>query len=556
MFCLKEKQGRNLNVSFLCLERVAHITQVDGIAYVANNIYFSSWFTLAACVYTLDKWSAAKDILSIEELTGLSATLKSWYCLFLSSLVTMGTSGDLHHSVSDDFKSSAAYGIVLGLISTLVSLFFILVHYRLIDYEFLQVGGWIELSASFFMILLWVVGVAILTAEGGIAATIGGSGCTANSNTEYARDFGVDECFVIWEPTPEDLDSDGSSETERVTERPTAIVEPNSGSPTMAPTDSPTEKKEEGETSAPTIRVTEVPTDGTTTPELPTATPENQATSNPTNGTNLDETETTETDLEGPGNELAPDDQGGIGVDDSIFEGNVDDDGALNTPNNDEGDTAADDVENDFIDVDAGAGLGDMVNATMDDMTNFTTVDDFGNITMDDDLADFDSNLLDEEGNETARSLQGIQLVGVDLEPTDLMNSTTNETENSTTVWTDMPSTSPTPQPSQTSFPTMSPTTMSPTITNKMSCIDVLDRQIPGSNLYLASWICFFAAFNITLRWKAAQAMQFAQAQHRKADEQAALAEDDDIGSEKDNNDGDDDPDGEMSYGAEEDDNL
>ena len=66
---------------------VGYITRSAGIAYVANNIYFSAWLSLFSCIYTLNEWSASKDILSIAELTGLSATLKSWWLLCLTSLV-------------------------------------------------------------------------------------------------------------------------------------------------------------------------------------------------------------------------------------------------------------------------------------------------------------------------------------------------------------------------------------------------------------------------------------------------------------------------------------
>ena len=36
---------------------VSYQTQVNGIAYLANNVYFSAWMTLALCVYTLNQWS-------------------------------------------------------------------------------------------------------------------------------------------------------------------------------------------------------------------------------------------------------------------------------------------------------------------------------------------------------------------------------------------------------------------------------------------------------------------------------------------------------------------
>jgi hypothetical protein len=45
---------------------VAYMTQVKGIAYLTLNIYFSAWFILVSFVYTLNKWSTAKDLLSIR----------------------------------------------------------------------------------------------------------------------------------------------------------------------------------------------------------------------------------------------------------------------------------------------------------------------------------------------------------------------------------------------------------------------------------------------------------------------------------------------------------
>lgn len=39
---------------------VGYLTQVQGIAYIALNIYFSSWITWALCISTLNQWSASK----------------------------------------------------------------------------------------------------------------------------------------------------------------------------------------------------------------------------------------------------------------------------------------------------------------------------------------------------------------------------------------------------------------------------------------------------------------------------------------------------------------
>lgn len=46
--------------TFWWIVGVAYITQVNGLAYVASNIYFSAWLSLASCIYTLNKWSTNK----------------------------------------------------------------------------------------------------------------------------------------------------------------------------------------------------------------------------------------------------------------------------------------------------------------------------------------------------------------------------------------------------------------------------------------------------------------------------------------------------------------
>lgn len=506
-------------LSFFWIFGVGHITQVDGIAYVATNIYFSAWLTLFSCIYTLDKWSAAKDILSIEEMTGLSATLKSWYVLFLASLVAMGTSCDLHRQISEQHKSWAAYGIVLGLVSTLMGLFWILVHYRIVDYEYLVSGGWAELSASFCMILLWIVGVSILTSEGGIAATIGGSGCTARTTLEYSSIY-AEGCYVVWVPLDEEHPEDdffaGDTEvpvtpkpTPQTTPKPTAQTaprptpRPTAGATTSAPQSSPvvgssqtpapwadpsivptTEPSDLASTltSAPSAGVTqEVSSEST-----PGLSPSNSPTSNFTLSTGLDDDNINTTDANATELTIPTDD-------DAMFEG---------------------EIELGFDDDFAGDG-----NATR---YNFSTASN--------------GTILEEE-DPARRWLQETTI------------SIKNITQNAT-----MP---PTPAPTNrvlpdaTFLPTGAPTRIP--YTNRLACDDILDAQIPGSNLYLAVWICFFASFNITLRWKAAQAIQFAQAQHRKADERGRIIEDDHNASDRE---GDDDVGGDNDVDDDDDDNL
>lgn len=182
---------------------VSYITQVNGVAFVAMNIYFSSWSTLASCIYTLNKWSTAKDIISIAELTGVSATLKSWYVLNVASLFVMGTAFDLFFRLqdTDSLASSSAMGIAMGIASSIISFMFILVHYNFI--ECFTEGGWIELSFSFLLIFLWICGVAVLTQDDGVAATIMGVGCRGADWLE-SEDGLIDTCTITFITTSGD----------------------------------------------------------------------------------------------------------------------------------------------------------------------------------------------------------------------------------------------------------------------------------------------------------------------------------------------------------------
>lgn len=142
---------------------VAILTRPAGLAYFATNIYFSSWLALIACIYTLDQWSSSKDIISIQELTQLSATLKSWYCLFFFSLICFGSGISMNVYFSgrpQDRTGETAFCIALSLFTLVVSLFFILVHYKFFTdcCSRVKEGGWLELGMGFLMILCWMVG--------------------------------------------------------------------------------------------------------------------------------------------------------------------------------------------------------------------------------------------------------------------------------------------------------------------------------------------------------------------------------------------------------------
>ena len=153
----------------------ALMTRADGIAYKSLNIYFSCWFSLGMSAYTLNEWSAAKDILSFEELTHLSATLKSWYALFLSSLVTMGSAAQVHGISEYDDRADASFAVACGAISWLIAMFAILMHYKIIRCCNIKAGGMVELTTALLLCLWWMIGVATITKDGGVAATITGT---------------------------------------------------------------------------------------------------------------------------------------------------------------------------------------------------------------------------------------------------------------------------------------------------------------------------------------------------------------------------------------------
>lgn len=64
-----------------------------------------------------------------------------------------------------------------------------------------------------------------------------------------------------------------------------------------------------------------------------------------------------------------------------------------------------------------------------------------------------------------------------------------------------------------------------------------IPEQIPGSNLYFASWCCMLSSMAVALKWKAAQALKFAQAEAERL--QQKVKEEQQLGSE----DGEDDDD-------------
>jgi len=181
---------------------VAFITRADGPAYRTLNMYFASWMAFASCVYTLNKWSAEKDILSIQELTGLSATLKPWYMLFFSSLVVMGTAANVHPRLTGKKEQNEAnFAIILGICSSIIACFTILVHYKF--FPKIKQGAMFEPLTALVCLVFWTVGVAILTSDGGIASSIGGQCANCQSpdgenSTSYSYVPGSNLYFFMW----------------------------------------------------------------------------------------------------------------------------------------------------------------------------------------------------------------------------------------------------------------------------------------------------------------------------------------------------------------------
>lgn len=197
----KAKEGKVEGIALLLMlvwwvTGCGYQTQVGGIAYLANNVYFSSWMSLASCIHTLNLWSTDKDILSIKELTSISETLPSWYFLLLGSIVCAGTSVNLWVVIYESLNPDAALGMALGLASFCISFLWILAHYNFI--EFINEGGWLELGSSFFCVLLWIVGVASLTSEGSVAATMVGSGCRNSDGVTDVQAVDPERCIVVY----------------------------------------------------------------------------------------------------------------------------------------------------------------------------------------------------------------------------------------------------------------------------------------------------------------------------------------------------------------------
>jgi nitrate reductase NapE component len=158
---------------------VGVMTRAGGIAYRVLNTYGSAWFALGQSILTLDHWSKDKDIISIQELTGLSQTLKYWYVLLIVSLVEMGSAVDVLVAVTkneQDYNSTGKveYAVAVGAISVPISLMAIMIHYQLVCSK-VKPGETTEICVALALCVWWIVAVSLLTADKAIGSTLQGS---------------------------------------------------------------------------------------------------------------------------------------------------------------------------------------------------------------------------------------------------------------------------------------------------------------------------------------------------------------------------------------------
>lgn len=146
---------------------VGYQTKVEGIAYRAMNVYFSSWLTLFLIARTLDEWSTEKDYLSWKEMTSISKTDLSWYILFFSSMVVLGTCIDM--MINAGYIQNIDWlwvGITFSAVSTVSSICFILFHYKILDCGCKGKLIWAEISFALLLTVMWIVCVYLFTSAG------------------------------------------------------------------------------------------------------------------------------------------------------------------------------------------------------------------------------------------------------------------------------------------------------------------------------------------------------------------------------------------------------
>ncbi len=70
------------------------------------------------------------------------------------------------HVLTENDVPETLFAIVLGLVSIAVSTFWIGVHLNFFTMWGIQEGDWFELFSTFFLMLVWIVGVGVFTTDG------------------------------------------------------------------------------------------------------------------------------------------------------------------------------------------------------------------------------------------------------------------------------------------------------------------------------------------------------------------------------------------------------
>jgi hypothetical protein len=183
---------------------VAFLTRAGGLGYAAMNVYFSAWITFFGCIHALNLWLGEKDYVTINQMCSLSATLPYWWILWFASIVTFGSAADARRLVNGKDVTAALescdLAIAIGVVSFLLSFFFILSHYEFLNCctvcrTWMTYGGIFELTIILFVDIWQVIAVQMLTSAGKIGSTITGQG-----DKELEDDYvpGSNIYFAVW----------------------------------------------------------------------------------------------------------------------------------------------------------------------------------------------------------------------------------------------------------------------------------------------------------------------------------------------------------------------
>jgi hypothetical protein len=178
---IKDGKLEGFTLLFLCVWWICGVgimTRADGIAYRVLNTYFSSWYALIMCLYTLNQWCVEKEIISIKDLTRLSKTLPYWYALFIFSVVEVGSAADVLvklriRNIDIAGESKGEYAVAVGAVSAFFSLLAIMIHYQLICSK-IRPGEGIEILFALLLCIWWIVAVSLLTADKAVGSTLQG----------------------------------------------------------------------------------------------------------------------------------------------------------------------------------------------------------------------------------------------------------------------------------------------------------------------------------------------------------------------------------------------